>query len=99
MVPGIIRTKHHGHNVGSGLGEPAWKLIVGDDSCCQVSSMALVLAIVGEATSLAWESAHEIRVGDSGLLQLLPKKSAPTSLVQGQHGFNEAEEGLVQENQ
>ena len=43
--------------------------------------MALVLPVVGEATTLTGQRPDKVRVLDAGVLELPPEEGSPTSLV------------------
>ena len=80
MVPNVVGAKHHCYDVWFGLGEPARKLISGDDSCGEETTVSVILTVVGETASLRGESPDEIGVLDTCGLELLPENCTPASL-------------------
>jgi hypothetical protein len=71
----------HHDDVGRGLREPAYQLVLASDVCGQVSTVALVLPVVVEATALPRERSDKVRVLDAGVLELSPEEGPPAALL------------------
>ena len=71
----------HHDDVGLGLGEPAYELILPRNIRGKEPTVALVLPVVGEATTLTGKRPDKVRVLDAGVLKLPPEEGSPASLV------------------
>lgn len=80
VAPDVIRGELHHHDIRLRDCEPSWKLVIGYNSCGKVSSMAVILAVIGNTAALARKCADKVGVSYSRSLEFLVEKSSPTAL-------------------
>ena len=71
----------HHNDVGLSLGEPAHELVLPRNIRGEEPTVALVLPVVGEATTLTWQCPDKVRVLNASVLELLPEEGSPASLL------------------
>jgi hypothetical protein len=60
--------------------KPTWKVICAHNTSSQITSMAIVLAIICKAAALSRKCTSEVGVIHSSSLQLLPQQGTPAAL-------------------
>jgi len=81
VAPDVIGPQVHHDDVGLGLGEPAHELVLPRNIRGEEPTVALVLPVVGEATTLAGQRPDKVRVLDAGVLEVPPEEGSPASLL------------------
>jgi hypothetical protein len=80
VIPDVISAELHHHYVRLRNCKPSWKLVVGNDPCSKESAVAIIIAIIGDATALGRKSANEVDVGYTSILEFLVEKRSPATL-------------------
>jgi len=80
VAPDVIGGELHHHDIWLRDCEPSWKLVIGYNSRGKVSSVAVVLAVIGDTATLARKCADKVGVSYASSLEFLVEKSSPTAL-------------------
>jgi hypothetical protein len=81
FAPHIVSPQVHHNDIGLDLEKPAHQLVLPSDIRGQESTVALVLPVVGEATTLPRERSNKVRVLNAGVLELPPEEGSPATLL------------------